>query len=180
MPEKNAKPQRRLRWIALGILVLFVATAGLFVAYLRSDAFRERVRLEVITQLEDVTGGKVELKNLTWSLSKLMVTIDDLTIHGLETPNEVPYAHLDHARMSLKIVSLLKRDVALRELDIQHPVFHLIVYPDGTTNQPRPKITARNGDVAGSLFDWRMEQLRVGDGLLLLNDNHIPFGIDAG
>ena len=57
------------------------------------------MRLKVIAKLEEITGGKVELKGFQWNLSKLQFEADDLTIHGLEPAGEVPYAHADHLQI---------------------------------------------------------------------------------
>src|SRR5579872_161070 len=140
MVQETSKPKRR--WIRFGLpAVLVAAVVGLFF-YLQSDAFHRRVRKDVIAELDRVTGGRTELKGFHWSLSRLEFDVDDLTIHGLEQPSEAPYAHIDHAHLSVKILSILKRNFGLRAVDIRHPVFHLIVYADGTTNQPHPRVSS--------------------------------------
>ena len=158
MIEETPKPSRRLRWIKLGIgLVLVVAVVSL-VSYLNSDSFRDRVRRRVVSELEAVTGGRVELKNFVWNFSRLQFEFDDLTIHGLEKPGDIPYAHVDHARVSVKVLSVLGREIALRELYVEHPVAHLIVYPDGSTNQPNPKKGSGNGNATQQLFSIGMDR----------------------
>ena len=60
--EEIPKSKRRLRWgqLSLGIALLLGAVA--LSVYLNSNVFRERVRRYVITELETVTGGRVELR----------------------------------------------------------------------------------------------------------------------
>jgi translocation and assembly module TamB len=172
MIDDKSKPKRKWRWISLAVLVGVIGVTGLLAAYLQSNSFRQRMRSELIAQLERVTGGRVELREFSWNLAQLRFDIDDLTIHGLEKPGEVPYAHLDHAQVSLKIVSLLGRDFRLRELDVQHPVVHLIVYSDGTTNQPRPKVAASGrNSTPTNLFEVRLDRLKIADGIAQLNDS---------
>src|SRR5579862_6609781 len=151
MAETSKPRRRRWRGILLAAIVAALAIVSLL-TYLRSDAFRERVRRELITQLEQVTGGNVELRNFTWNLSRLSFDIDDLTIHGLEKPSDAPYAHFDHAHVTLEIISVLKRSLGLQELSIQGATLHLIVHADGSTNQPRPKIAPSRGSPAEQLF----------------------------
>ena len=179
MTSQTSKPKRRVPWILLALSIALIAVAASLVAYLQSNSFRERVRRELIAKLEEATGGKVELKNLTWSFSQLRFTADDLTIHGLEAANDVPYAHVDHAQVSVKIISVLRQELALRDVQIQHPVVHLIVYADGSTNQPRPKVGLGSGKNSGELFALRMDKLLVSDGLLLFNDKRLPFDVSA-
>lgn len=159
-------------------LVLFglVLAAGL---YLNSNRFRDQVRQKVIAELERVTGGRVELKSFTWHLSNLQLDVNDLTIHGLEGAGEVPYAHVDHAHVQVKIVSVLRRGLRLRELVLDHPVIHIIVSANGNTNQPQPKLQPMTGNSVSRLFDLAMDKFQIHDGVLLWNDRPIPLNIAA-
>src|SRR5882762_1027199 len=132
-PQVRPK-QRKRKFIGIALLLIFLGTA----AYLTSDRFKNQVRLKVISELEHVTGGRVDLPSFTWNLSKLEFVAQDLTIHGLEPPSEVPYAHVDSLKVRLKILSVFGREIGLRAVDAQRPVIHIIVNPDGSTNQPRP------------------------------------------
>ena len=179
MTENILNPKRRFPRIRLALALVVVLLAGALLLYLQSNAFHERVRRRIITQLEFVTGGKAELKNFHWSLSRLQFDLDDLTIHGLEKPGEIAYAHVDHAHVAVKIISLLGQEIGLREVDVQHPVVHLVVYPDGSTNQPNPKLEQSAGDAAERLFSLRMDRLRVSQGMLLLNETKVPLDLRA-
>lgn len=178
MAAENPNSKRPFKWIqaTLGLLLMGLTVAtGL---YLNSNGFRDRMRHQVIAELERVTGGRVELRSFTWRLSGLEFDVTDLTIHGLEAAGEVPYAHIDHAHVQLKIISVLKRGLGLRELVLDHPVFHLIVYPSGSTNQPRPKMQQSAGPAA-RLFDVAMDKFQINNGLLLWNDRPVPVNISA-
>lgn len=179
MTDETPKPSRRSRWVKLGISVVLIALVASLCLYLNSDSFRDRVRRRLVTELEAVTGGRVELKNFVWNFSRLQFEFDDLTIHGLEKPGDIPYAHVDHARVSVKVLSVLGREIALRELYVEHPVAHLIVYPDGTTNQPAPKKGGGGGNAAQQLFSVRMDRLRVSQGVFVLNEQRIPLDLSA-
>jgi len=179
MTEETPKPSRRSRWTKFGVgVVLLVAIISLGF-YLNSNSFRNRVRRRMVSELESITGGKVELKNFVWHFSRLQFEFDDLTIHGLEEPGDIPYAHVDHARVSAKIISIFGREISLRELYIEHPVVHLIVYPDGSTNQPAPKKGSGAGNAVQQLFSARIERLRVSQGVLVLNQQRIPLDLSA-
>src|SRR5438270_12242832 len=104
-----SKPKRKFRWFRFGLAFALIVFVGLVVAYLESGAFRERVRHELVAQLEQITGGTVELKSFTWSLARLQFEVDGLTIHGLENSSELPYLHIDHAHVAVKIISVLGR-----------------------------------------------------------------------
>src|SRR3954463_13132633 len=139
MAEKIPKSNRQFRWGQLGLgIALLLAAVGLSF-YLNSNGFRDRVRRYVISELEAVTGGRVELRSFVWNFSRLQFDIDDLTIHGLEKPGDIPYVHADHARVMVKIISLFRRDLGLRELAVQHPVLPVIVYPEAVRISQRQR-----------------------------------------
>src|SRR6185503_17889197 len=101
-----------------------------------------------------------------------------LTIHGLESPGEPPYVHADRIGVSVRVVSLFSRQIALSNVSIDHPIVHLIVYPDGSTNQPAPqKQQAGATSSPQRLFDLGVTHLEVSDGMLLLNQEQIPFAL---
>jgi translocation and assembly module TamB len=173
----QARPKRRRRiFIGIALLLIIVGAA----AYLTSDSFQNRVRLKVISELERVTGGRVDLPSFTWNLSKLEFIAQDLTIHGLEPPSETPYAHVDSLKVRLKILSVFGREIGLRAVDAQHPVIHIIVNPDGSTNQPRPKLQPGNeGSRADVLFNLAIDRTEVSNGLLIWNEKRLPLDFTA-
>lgn len=177
----TAKPTRRQRTrlkaaLAVSFFCLVVGLAW----YLTSTQFREHMRRAMVGELERVTGGRVEMASLRWNLSRLEIEADDLTIHGLEPPGETPYAHVDRLHARLKILSFFGREFGLRELSLDHPVVHLIVRPDGTTNQPEPKIK-RTSNKSGveQLFDLAIERAEVRNGWLLFNDSRTALDFAA-
>jgi translocation and assembly module TamB len=61
---------------------------------------------------------------------------------------------------------------------VEHPVFHLIVYPDGSTNQPVPKKKSQsNKPITDTIFDLQANRAVVNDGVLLLNQRALPFSL---
>ena len=173
--ESSSQKKRRFKWgqAALGMLLLLsVVWLGL---YLRSDALRELVRQKVIAELELVTGGKVEVQSLTWSLLRLQFEAKGVTIHGREASNQIPFVRVDRIAGQAKIVSLFGRNIGLRWLVIDHPVVHLILYSDGTTNQPMPKVKEQDNNSVQSLFDLAVNKIEINSAELMLNDTRIPF-----
>ncbi len=172
-PKPAAPPKkRRFRWVRAFILLLGTV-AGLAI-YLNSDSFRETVRARVVAELERMTGGKVEIQSFSWTLSQLHFVARGVTIHGLEGPGETPYVQADRVSVRLKIVSLLSRKIALREVAIDHLTVHLMVGADGTTNQPLPP-TRGQGLFTQRLFDLAVNRVDVNGGTLILNQERIPF-----
>src|SRR6185369_138538 len=99
---------------------------------------------------------------------------DDVTVHGTEAPSERPFAHVDRVFARVKVISFLQRQVDLELLSITKPVVHLIVYPDGTTNQPVPKKKTIERDPVEQLIDLAVGNLEIQQAELILNQQSIP------
>ncbi len=165
-------------WIEAAIGVVVLAAAIVLVWYVRSPRFADLVRRKTIATLEEVTGGRVELHAFRWNLSKLEFEADDLTIHGLEAPDQQPYAHADRIHVRLHIISFVEKRISLKELSLDRPVVHLIVNPDGTTNAAEPKLRSHATPVQ-QLFDLAIARLDLHNGLLLVNDRALPLDFAA-
>ncbi len=171
---KKRRSHRRL-WIGLTIGVVLLAGFVSLAAYLRSASFADFVRRKVIASIEDATGGRVEMAAFRWNLSQWAFEADDLTIHGLEPQGELPYVHVDHMLVRLHIISYFQRQFSVEQLRLQRPVIHVIVYPDGKTNAPEPKIkVVSNKTPVQELFDLAIARADLRDGMLLLNERKLP------
>lgn len=164
-----------------GLLLLLVLVVGGLLFYASTPHFSLLVRQRVINVLQDATGGRVELRSLHWSLRHLAVEVDGLTIHGLEGPGELPYAHVDRIYARAKILSLVDARLGLDFLEVDRPSVHLIIYPDGSTNQPTPKAkqSSSSGPAARTIFDLQANRVEVHHGMALLNQRAIPFELAA-
>jgi len=184
IPNPSApRPGRasRLFWRTFLVVVLLIlAVVGGAVWYARAPQFESLVRNKVIAELERVTGGRVELGAFHWSFLHLEFVADDLTIHGLEAPGQIPYAHVNRLYVRVKIISFFRHEIGLNYLEADHPVIHLIVYPDGSTNQPHPKVhEASNKPVIDTIFDLAVNRTEVRDGVAIVNQQATPFNVAA-
>ena len=176
-------PQKRiLRHSIYGLLILSIFV--LFGWYLTSAGFREVVRNRLAREIEDAIGGQVEIRRIDWNLADLQIAIEGITVHGLEGPNDAPLAHVERVDANIRIVSLLGREWTFNSLIIQKPQIHLVVYPDGRTNQPTPHGRAGSaGSTSGSaldpLFKVAIRDFVIKNGELLVNQERTPLQIDA-
>ena len=174
-----AKRRKLRRFVISSCLALVVLVVGLLI-YLNSSSFRETVLQRVITELRQMTGGKVEVESFTWNLSTLHFEARNVTIHGREAAGEVPYTHADRIGVDVKIISFFTRKISLENVAIDRFVLHLMIYPDGTTNQPSPQPGATSNEgPAQNLFDLAIKQIAVRQGTLMLDQERIPFDLDG-
>ncbi len=176
-PRKH--PHRVRNLIVFGVLwtlAILVVLVGLVSWVATTPVFQNRIRRVLIADLEKSTGGRVELKKFTWRLTHLEFEADGLTIHGLEAPDQVPYAHLDRLYVRLQILSFFRAKIGLNYLEGDHPVIHLIVYPDGSTNQPKPKHPS-SGSTTDEVFNLAVGRTVLNDGVAIFNEKQIPFNL---
>jgi translocation and assembly module TamB len=168
-------------WRVGGVLVLLLAlVVGGLMFYASTPHFANIVRQKVISVLEDATGGRVDLQSLRWNLRHLSVEVNGLTIHGLEAKGEMPYAHIDRLYARVKILSFFDARLGLDFLEVDRPAIHLIVYPNGSTNQPTPKAKqSASGPAIRTVFDLQARRVEVHNGVVLINDRSIPFQLAA-
>ena len=182
-PTKSVKVRRRgwrhAVYVAAALLAVVVAVCGALVWYASTPQFAARVHGSIVANLERATGGRVEIGSFQWSVRGLAIEIDDLTIHGREAPGQVPYFHVDHLTLHAKVVSFFTPKIALASLNAQRPTFHLILYPNGTTNQPQPHV-ASGQPFPQALLSLAIDSTRVENGLVLLNERAVPWEMASG
>ena len=132
---------------SLAGLILIAFIAGLVI--LRTDWFRNMVREKIIAAVEDATGGKVDIASFTFDSSHLRAQVRDFTIHGLEPATTAPLFHANLVQVDLKLLSPLKGFVDIAYLLVDSPRANVIVYPDGHTNIPAPKIQPKSSGKTG-------------------------------
>ncbi len=183
--DRPGEPQRK-RHLVLRILLIAIVILALLVAgiswYASTPQFANKVRAKLIQVLGDSTGGRVELGAFRWRLLHLQFEADNLTIHGLEAPGEVPYAHVDRLQVQVKIISFFHAKIGLNYLGMDKPTVHLIVYKDGSTNQPVPKKKSAPTDLNNTIdqvFDLAVDRAEINNGTALVNQQAIPFSLAA-
>ncbi len=179
---------RGIALLLLGIVAVLASVVAAFAWYTTTDDFQQRVRKEVVTVLEDSTGGRVELKSISFSLRHLAIEANGLVIHGLEGPGEAPYLSADRIQVWVKLFNLFSHTagsgvashVSLNYLRVDHPQLHLIIDKDGKTNQPVPKhVSTGSGSLTDSLLDLKARKVELANGVALMNDRAIPFDVAA-
>ncbi len=169
--------RRRILWkLFLSFCVFVLVGFSLLGWYVTTDSFQRMVRRRVIAAAEKLTGGRVELGELHTIPFRLRVDARDLTIHGREAPDQAPFLHVDRLQAEMKIISLISTTVGLHSLVLEHPVVHIIDYPDGATNAPVPQasLSGSQGPVE-QLISLAVSHIEVQGGELLWQDKKVPF-----
>ena len=172
MPPASQEPVRRqnrrkILWLGGGATAILVALLVALCFWASSSACENLIRERLVAHIESMTGGRVEIASFHWHPFDLAAEADALVIHGREAAGEAPYVQVGKLRVRISVLGLWSPRILLRDLEIVHPSFHLIVYPDGSTNQPRPHNPAKSEKSAlDTLFDLKANHVAVEDGIL--------------
>jgi translocation and assembly module TamB len=158
---------RHVLWTCSGLAALLLVAVFGLIWWASSSSFENIVRRRLIARVEQATGGRVEIASFHWKFFKLEAEADGIVIHGLEAASEAPYAQLESLHIQLSVLGFWSPRILLRSLDAARPQFHLIVYPDGSTNQPHPRRpSTASSHPLDSLFELKAGRASVTNGVL--------------
>jgi translocation and assembly module TamB len=150
---------RLAAWCALGVVALLVS--GVIVV--RSPWFREQVRRRIVREVETATGGRVEAGAFTFDWIRLRAEVRGLVVHGTEAAGKPPLFRASSVAVGLMVVSLLRRKFDIAYLDVAEPRVYLILYPDGRSNVPEPKVHGKRSTV-DALLDLAVGRFSLQNG----------------
>ena len=145
------------RRIAAGVALGAVALGVAAVVTLRSDWFREQVRVKLIREIGTATGARVELGSFRYNWRNVEVELQGLVLHGREQAAQAPFLRVRKIRLTLGLGSIINRRIDLRQLRVENPEIHVYVAADGTTNLPRPATSSKSNVIEDLL------RLKVGE-----------------
>lgn len=164
-------PRRRMLWNLAGVAVALIAIGAMLAFWVHTQQFQDLVRSRIAHELQTVTGGRVEIGSLHVRPGRLDAEARNVVIHGDEQPDEEPYARIDDLKVSLSILGFWSPAIRLREVQIVRPRMHIIFYPDGATNQPRPERPRKSsGNGMDTLFKLQIGRFAVEDGVIHLDN----------
>ncbi len=150
--------------------------AGLFLILLigsllvvQSAWFSNFVRQKIVAVTEESTGGVVEIGAFEFDWTHLTARIRNFVLHGTEPTGSDPLARVALLEVRLKLFSGLKKVVDIRYLGIERPQVNLIVFADGKTNIPEPKVKKQStSDKSGleTVVNLAVGQFNIQNGLL--------------
>jgi translocation and assembly module TamB len=168
--------RRRLLWTAAILAILAAAASGLFVAWISSSEFEKLVRNRLIKEIQTATGGRVEMASFTWRPFDLEADANGLVLHGLEAPGEAPFAQIERLRVRLSLIGFWSPRILLRDVEIDRPQLHCIVYRDGSTNQPQPRRPRKPGRrPLDTFFDLKAGHIAVEEATVLYENRAVNF-----
>ncbi len=170
------------RWkkIAGGLFVFFVGPVliGLIVltVLLHSSSFHRYVINKAESTASDSLNAKVELRDFKLNLPTLTLDLYGVTVHGSEPDPNAPLLSADHVGGSVKIISVMHKQWNLSDIQIDHPVVHLLVDKNGNNNLPKPK--SSNSSSNTNIFDLAVKRAVLNRGEIYYNDRKSALDAD--
>jgi translocation and assembly module TamB len=169
--------RRILLRIGLGLLALVIALTIAAIIVVQTDWFREYVRQKIITATETGTGGRVEIGSFSFSPRRLEAVVTNFVIHGKEQ-GVAPWIRAGRVQVNIRLFTSLRRILDISYLGVERPQANIMVFADGSTNIPEPKIKPDpNTTVLDTVIDLAVDRFLISDGLLVLNSK--PQAIDV-
>jgi translocation and assembly module TamB len=171
----------KVRWqrLFLGALAAFAVFALVGIGVFQTGIAERWMRHELISQIYQRTGMRAQIRGFHFHLWKLRAEIDGLTLHGLEPAGAPPFFHADRINVRVRVISFLRRQIALEQLLIDRPEVAVRIDADGHSNIPSPKTHASNRPWRETLFQFRVGQLALRNGSILFNNRRTPLSVSG-
>src|SRR4051794_23161241 len=157
-----------------GLLLILVVS---LIIVLQTAWFANFVRQKIVAAVEESTGGVVELGSFEFDLWHLTVRARNFVLHGTEPRTSGPLARVALLELRLKLLSGLKKAVDVRYVGIDQPRVNFIVFPNGTTNVPQPKVKKPPSQTSPleTVVDLAIGEFQIQNGLLEYTQGSVPF-----
>lgn len=157
--------------VVIGGLTLLVIVAAVLI--LQNPAFQRYLVARIEQSAQESAGARVEIQGLQIHVKTLSADIYGLTVHGTEPAGAKPLLTIPHARIGLKIISVLRHKIDLSDLLVEHPAINLIVDKQGHGNLPQPP-PSQSKSGSTNVFDLAVGHVLLTDGIINAIDRQIP------
>jgi translocation and assembly module TamB len=160
---------------ALALLAVVLALTGILV--FRSGWFYEQVHRRMVDEIQNATGGRVEVGNFAFDWKRLEATVGPVVLHGKESAGEPPFVRVASITAGLRVISMMERKIDLSSLRVERPQVRIVFYPDGSNNIPDPAVRRPGTTWAEDLVHLAVGRYEVVDGLFEYDDRQIPLNL---
>src|SRR6266404_4304857 len=168
------------RNVAIGLAALIVLLLVGTILTVRTDWFRSYVKQKIITATEDGVGGKVEIGSFAFAWSHLRAVVTDFVIHGNEPAGSNPFVRASRVELHLRLFTSLKHPFDLAYLGVDKPELNILVFPDGHTNVPTPRVKSTSDQTpTETLVDLAIGHFELTNGLIKFNSQQQPLDVNA-
>lgn len=141
--------------------------------------FRRKVEDRVIAEVEQVTGGRVEVRRFTFSPFIFQVTMHGFVLRGTENFPAPPLFSADAVVLGINPAALYRHEANLRYIEWENAAVHLQTSADGSSNIPGPRIPEDSGTKLHNVLDLSIRRITFLHTDIFLNDKKLPLDLQA-
>jgi uncharacterized protein involved in outer membrane biogenesis len=130
--------KRVAAWSAIALAALVVLSAASAVVVFRSEVFQHYLLGKVQQIAGESLNTPVRIQNLALHFSPLSADLYGVAVRGTAAATEPPLLTVNHIQISVRIVSFVRREWNLNDIEVDHPVVHLLVNQQGENQRLRP------------------------------------------
>lgn len=168
-----------LRVAAVGLgLALVLLVAGIVVV--QTEWFRNYVKQKIIVATEEATGAKVDLGSFAFDPSHLHAYINEFVMHGNEPADAAPLLRAKRVEIHLRLFTSIKHILDVAFIGVDRPEGNVIVFADGTTNVPTPKVKIKSDKTPlETLVDLAVDRFELANGMISFASHKQPINISG-
>jgi translocation and assembly module TamB len=179
LPPRRALWKRVMRGVAfvIGLVVILIAIA--IPLLLHSAKFHQYVLRTAREKASDALQTQVSIRDYGLAFSGISPTLD---VYGVSIAGAAPYsdttvASVEHARLGVRIVSLLQRKWYLSDVEVHRPIVNVMVGRDGSSSLPKPKRKSASKSNT-SIFDLAVQHAILDGGEVYYNNRKSDLNAD--
>jgi translocation and assembly module TamB len=176
-PPRRPLWGRILGWTFAGIGILLVLiVVGIYVL-LHNASFHRYMLRNAIAQTSTALGTKVQARDfkLTWSGISPTLDLYDVVVDGAPPHSTPPLFQMQHARLGVRITSLLHRTWYIDDVVLDSPIVRVYVDPNGQNNLPKTKSSGKSNT---DIFDLGIRHAVLNHGETVYNDRKSALDAD--
>jgi translocation and assembly module TamB len=159
--------KRAASWSAIALSALAVSSIAIALVLFHSEAFKNYLLEKIQQTASESLNTPVRMQNLGLHFSPLSADLYGVTVRGTEPGTEPPLLTIDHIKIGITIISIIRREWNLNDIEVDHPIAHLLVNQQGENNLPSRQSA---GTPQTNLFDLAIQHARLDRGELYYND----------
>lgn len=174
------RPWRLARNAAIGLagLAVLLGIAAFFIV--QTGWFRDYVRAKIISATEDGTGGRVEIGSFQFDVTHLRAVVTDFVIHGKEPAGADPLVRAARVQLDIRLLTSIQHLLDIHYLGIDRVKANVMVFPNGTTNIPEPKVKSTSDTTAlESIVDLAVDHFEITNGVAVYDSRPQTLNINA-
>ena len=167
--------QRAVLAFVAFLVVLFVAGS----IVIHTAAFNRFLEGKIIELADQKTSGRLSIGQMTIHWTRLEVDFSNLVLRTFPSADP-PFFACGRLRVSAKIVSIWQHKVALRDLVLDRPVFHIVMNSEGRSNLPHSQTptSATTASTVNAVFNLAIRHLDLNSGEFDYNEEKVPVSVD--